>query len=94
MEPGAGDGQRQEAKHSPLQGIEGCRQIKGDGDHKQADREVHERGMDRHAIGEVVVTQQGGQLLNQRVGHGRSGDPFHHTNPARVASTTGTVCSP
>ena len=81
MEAGAGDRQGQEAKHPLFHRIQRPDPIAGDGDHKQANAQVHQIGMDGQAVGQAV----GAELLQQGL---------RHSLPSRIASTTGTVCKP
>ena len=92
VQAGAGDRQGEEAEEAPLQGIERPGAIEGDGDHEQADREVHQVGVQGQGVGQPVRAKGAGQLLD-RSGIAEVGQR-HHTCPWRIASTTGTVWSP
>ena len=91
METDAGHRQRQQAEHALFQGVEGPGEIKGDSDREQADGEVHQVGMHRNRIGEVVRPEG----INDVVDRGDDrGQKAHEITPSRMASTTGTVCRP
>ena len=97
MESLAGYRQGQEAKDSLFQGIEGTGNIKGNGNHKQSNGEVHQIGVNRQAVGEAIGSQLRGKLLDRRF----NGEELkthevktHQTRPARMASTTFTVWRP
>ena len=103
MKAGAGDRQGQEAEQALLQRVDGPGDVEGDGDHEQTDREVHQGGMDRQGVGQIVGAQLAGQLVDgllRRQVEGHREQPrmgkerIPHTSPARVASTTFTVCRP
>ena len=89
MESAAGHWQGQPAKDPLLGGVKGTGHIKGDGNGKQADREVHQVGVQRQGVRKVVGPEGGGDLQG-----GGLSDGGHDSTPARMASTTLTVCRP
>ena len=57
---------------------------------------MHQVGVNRQGIGQSVGPEITGQLLDRRIGGdegslSRQQQRSHHTSPARIACTTGTV---
>ena len=65
MEAAAGHRQGQEAEHPLLHWVEGAGYIKGDGNHKKPDGEMHQVWMDGQGVGQSIGPQIGCQLLNR-----------------------------
>ena len=59
VEAAAGHRQGQEAEHPLLHWVEGAGYIKGDGNHKKPDGEVHQVWMDGQGVGQPIGPQIG-----------------------------------
>ena len=83
--------QGQEAKHAFFKGVKRTGVVEGNADREQTDGHVHQVRVQRNAVRKVI----GPQGINNLVDGGDDGaQKAHEITPLRIASTTGTVCSP